>query len=941
MLTAGPVWTASADSPQTQTQTPAPLLGGAEEVLILTHHCDLAFVEECVRPARAAGARITVLYDATTANPPTDNPAIGNLAIGATGNPATGMAGNPAKDATGNPVTGSIVGNSVMRDGGSPVDDLLPIPVVCRSGGAFRARVVISASPSAAAISIGSGDATADGWQGGATAWTHLNVGGATVPTLVTDLAEWLVRLPEQLWIEPMGVERLAAVARLLTARPHVAEPDEPLLLTNDLVPIVEQLPFPSGADRLSVSAAAFDPAGRALAEIMTNVRPARVRVLLPAGVRCDPDGLTRALAGRVTELPPGGPAPSNPAAPANPAAAQVSLQTPTSQPYLQIGALEWWADGAGVLVSGGLDCTPEALLCTSADPGGNCELALLQEVTASLLDVPEARETALDDPDLRVCPAETLPPPVPRVLGVRLHGDRVEASLVAPGTTAPDGLVVSAGEAAIKLPWTGAEGRLHVYSTEAPALETRTAQVRAADGAELGTVLVTDVVGAVTRFSHPSPLESLSVAAVLADPGRLDALFAAIAQLASGRTARHGEPPAQRRAREEARLRSIVGPALLDLAFGRTVIRTTGTDKSGQNTINPEGTNALATGTSGAAGTAAAGQSGGGNIGGVAAQSGGNTGNAAGQSSGNVDGAAGQSGGGNTGGTAAQSSGNAGGAAGGEAGLAAVIGALEPARRDQVRQQVLRLGGAAVGWPLPARLAAFRVVLVLAAGGLWPAPQDWTPLVAAGLDSLIAAGDEAFAAEQAALATVGIAAVHHGHLLAPLAGFEDLRAAVRLDQEAPQDLVERYADGLAGAVLGERFRAEDITADAGELLVRSAFDDAVDAIPGSVGVVQRGDGGGVLVETTKDPRRTTLLVLDLLRDFPDTHVTVRGTAGTETHGWWNGRRLVLLTPFGGRWRGSLWPGLMTGIATYAKGASPLPPAGRTWITEVPQLEES
>ena len=56
--------------------------------------------------------------------------------------------------------------------------------------------------------------------------------------------------------------------------------------------------------------------------------------------------------------------------------------------------------------------------------------------------------------------------------------------------------------------------------------------------------------------------------------------------------------------------------------------------------------------------------------------------------------------------------------------------------------------------------------------------------------------------------ATVGIAAVHHGHLLAPLAGFEDLRAGVRLDEAAPEELVARYADGLAGEILGAQFRA-------------------------------------------------------------------------------------------------------------------------------------
>ncbi|MFB9446603.1 hypothetical protein Dvina_28010 [Dactylosporangium vinaceum] len=804
MLTAGPAWTAGAVGTQTTTPrtdrgdtpgapaspgSPGPLLAGAEEVLVLTGRADLGFVERCLRQARAGGARTTVLYDARA--------------------------------------------EAVPGDGDAALRDVLPVPVVARSGGGFRARVVIAASADGATVSIGSGDATPGGWGLGAEVWTHLTADGATVPTLITDLAAWLRRLPELLWIEPLGVERLTAVADLLSARPHAAEADEPLLLVNDEVPFVEQLPFAAGADRLGVAAGAFDAAGRAFAEIARAVRALQVRLLVPVGVRCDVAGLTAVLdeVGGFDET------------------GEVLVQAATDRQYHGAGLLEWWSGDTGVLVTGGLECTPESLLVTSADPGGHVELGLLQEVTASLLDEPAAHDVALGDPGLAVRTPEPAGAAAARVLAVRLHADRVEAGLVAAGATAPDGLVATVGETSVKLPWTGAEGRLHTYVAEGATLRGRAAQIRAADGTQLGTAVVSDVAVAVTRYSRPSPLESRDLADVFGDADDLENLFAAVSQLASGRTQRYGTAPAERRAAEEERLRAIVGPALLDFAFGRTLV-----DAAGE--------------------------------------------------------------------------------------IAIAVASMDAGQIERLRQQVLRLGGAASGWPLPARLTAFRIVLVLAAAGLWPAPQDWTPLLAAGLDALIAADDEAFAGEQGALATVGIAAVHHGHLLSPLGGFEDLRAQVRLDQTPPEELVAQYAEGLAGDVLGTEFQAAGIAADAGELLVRSPFDDAVDAIPESVGTVQRSDSGGVLVDTSKDPRRTTLLVLDLLRDFPDTHVTVRGSAGTETHGWWNGRRLVLLSPFGGRWRGSLWPGLITGIAMYAKGAAPLPAAARTWITEVAEMDE-
>jgi hypothetical protein len=793
LLAAGPAWTTTSDGSQDTPRQGAPdgwqaragstppqllheqLVRDAEEVLVLTHACDLAFVEDvCVRQARAGGARVTVVYDANA----------------------------------------GIDGSDPPRP---PVRDYVPVPVLCRSGGAFHPKLVVTASATDAVVSIGSGNATEGGWRDRAEVWTHLRAAGPTVPLLFGDLADWLRRLPGLLWIDALGAERLNAVADLLAGRPVAAEPDEPMLLTNDLDPIVDQLPFPGGGvDRLSVAAPFFDPAAEGLTALIGGLRPAELRLVLTHGAHGDPAALTRALA----------------------TAGTARVQTPRDPggAVRHHGKIvEWWAGQSAVVVSGSPDCTPAALLRTSADPGGNCELALLHETTTSVIDALDPVDTTLDSLGLGAAVVPSAAAPPTRVLTARIVHGRIEVTTLG---TAPASLVVGSSTL---LP-TGGDGELRTFAADESheTRQSRTADVHTGDGELLGTVLVTDAGRALTRIARPSPLEQRPLAALIADEQQLNALFDALTVLAGVRVeAVAGEPATQRRAREEDRIRGAVGPALLDLALGRDA---TALD-------HPD-----------------------------------------------------------------------------------AIEGLDDQRRDRLRQQVIGLALRSGGWPLPARLAAFRVVLVFTAAGLWPQAEDWTPIVAGALGNLLSVGSEAFGGEHAALATIGLVAVQRGYLSfgpATPDDFEKLRDAGQLG-EAPDRLVDRYAAGLAGGAFGPRFAGDDIRADAEGLLSRSPFDEAVDAIPESVGTVARTAEGGVTVEALKDSRKTALLVLDLLRDFPDTHVAVQGASGVVVHGWWNGRRLLLATRTGGLWRAMLWPSLFTGIATYAR-ATPLPAAGRSW----------
>ncbi|MFI5960150.1 hypothetical protein [Cryptosporangium sp. NPDC051539] len=118
------------------------------EALVLTYTCDLSFVEEVyVRAARAGGAVTSVFYDAQRITSPSEGPV-----------------------------------------------DFLPVPVVCRRGGAFHPKLLVLAGDDDTVVAIGSGNATPSGWHYNAELWTFVRGTGATVPALFHGLGRWLRR---------------------------------------------------------------------------------------------------------------------------------------------------------------------------------------------------------------------------------------------------------------------------------------------------------------------------------------------------------------------------------------------------------------------------------------------------------------------------------------------------------------------------------------------------------------------------------------------------------------------------------------------------------------------------------------------------------------------------------------------------------------------------
>lgn len=785
----------------------------AEEVLVLTYTCDLAFVEDvCVQQARAAGARVTVVYDA-------------DRVIG-----EAGLAGLPARD-------------------------YVPVPVVCRDGGAFHPKLVVIASSTDAVVSIGSGNATAAGWHHNAEVWTHLRADGPTVPAVIGDLAGWLRRLPGLLWIDRLGAERLHAVADLLTARPVRPEAGEPLLLTNDESAIVEQLPFPDRADRLVVASPFFDPRALALTELIRQTKAEQVGLVVTRDVQCDTDAIERALE----------------------RAGSSTVATPAGSRYHHGKVVEWWAGEAGAVVTGSANCTHAALLRTMAD-GGNCELALLQEIDAPVLDLLDVKEIDLATFPVRGGDADSRPAPVPlRVLAVRWSRSRVEVVLLAAGAP-PAQVVVTLAGRPHTVPLAGSDGAVHTYAIDADLGQPgRTATVQTADGSFVADALVTDVDHALTRITRPSPLEETTLAGLLGDEQRMRALFDALDELAAvlpaapGGSGASGASGRAGRTREEARLAGVVGPALLHLALGRDTSPPPQPADDDVVTIDEAGEDEPRAASATTAGA---------------------------------------------------------------------LDRLDRRQREQLQRRFAKLLERSAGWPVPAQLAAYRIVLLVAAGGLWPHPREWAPVLGAGLAGLWSAPAEAaFAAEHAALASVGFVAFRNGQLSCPddpelaerVAAFRSNPNWVR---DAPAALIDRYCADLSGTVFGH-FTGRGVRDDLEWLLQRDPLDEALDALASSVDAVERQPDGAVKVRTKKEPRRIALLVLDALRDHPGTHVVVVGATGAQIHGWWDPPRLRLVSPAPGGWEASTWTNLMTGIASYTRGMALPRPATRERLTSI------
>jgi hypothetical protein len=281
---------------------------------------------------------------------------------------------------------------------------------LCRQGGLFHPKVVAVAGEESATVAIGSGNLTLGGWHENAEVWTILRGDAEGAPATFGQMARWLRGLPEQVRFSA-GVE--AALNRVADAldRLPATEPGPQLLSSLD-GRIIDQFPA-SPVDTLTVAAPFLDEHARAVDALAERLRPQVLEVLVQPGVGVFAgEALARVLA------------------------RHHGMALPMAAKRYHHGKLyEWTTAGRRFAITGSPNASAAALLRSMAQ-GGNCELALLSEIHASLRPAVGTKLGAeLADHTYRPPPAPG-PPSAPVLLGAALEAGGLRVLLGRPLST-------------------------------------------------------------------------------------------------------------------------------------------------------------------------------------------------------------------------------------------------------------------------------------------------------------------------------------------------------------------------------------------------------------------------------------------------------------------------------------------------------------------------
>ncbi len=422
------------------------------------------------------------------------------------------------------------------------------VPVRCRSDGEFHPKLVVAVGADSALVAIGSGNATASGWHHNGELWVTLAADSHEWPTTFHQLADWLTDLPGLLHIDAFGAERIASTAAALSR--HPAAIDGPQLVHNLRAPIIDQLPLAGHVDQLSIASPFLDSQASALRRVSAHFGAERVTLMLTDNAQAD----AQAVADWAEET-------------------GANVHAIDDSRYFHGKLLQWTGSNGMWAVVGSPNVTAAAMLRTTGQTHGNCELAVLCQPTH---DLTPALGAALGDAEQiagQLSPA--VPPPGRdggqlRLLRV-LAGERAIVTIVGDAEDCA-GARLLAGTGSYELRLTDAGRWVHQLTVDVPIVGGALCTVELADGRRLGPVRATDPVAVVTRPGSVSPLEDARLTQVLATPRLSAQLFDALEELATLRPpdrpggGSHGGSASGRwrRAAERA-----VGSALIALALG------------------------------------------------------------------------------------------------------------------------------------------------------------------------------------------------------------------------------------------------------------------------------------------------------------------------------------------------------------------------------------
>lgn len=288
------------------------------DALILTFNANLGFFERAaLTRLRARGARVTLVSDADVVHADPD---------------AVRFAGRSYLD-----------GRSV-----------------CRSGGAFHPKLIITVSADQAAVLVGSGNASPGGWMTNAEIWTLLRATAEEgAPAALARIADFLDGLPAAVRFTPGVEEVLVDVAAAL--RVFRGTDAGPLTVSSLWGPIIDQIPAQPATEHLLIAAPFHDRDAAATRALFDRLNPAAVEVLVQPETIFD----GARMAGTLEAL--GG-----------------TVATIADQRYHHGKLIEWRTAQGAVSLTGSPNCSRSALLWGMSS-GGNCELGLLETLSASL----------------------------------------------------------------------------------------------------------------------------------------------------------------------------------------------------------------------------------------------------------------------------------------------------------------------------------------------------------------------------------------------------------------------------------------------------------------------------------------------------------------------------------------------------------------------------